>query len=35
MKNIGLIHDPEMDESTRQLIADKRAASDQAGAKLT
>ncbi|MEO7068324.1 MAG: NrdJb [Rhodanobacter sp.] len=26
MKNIGLIRDPEMDESTRQLIADKRAA---------
>jgi len=30
MKNIGLIHDPEMDESTRQLIAEKRAAYEQA-----
>ncbi|WP_329741517.1 NrdJb [Dyella sp. A6] len=29
MKNIGLIHDPEMDESTRQLIAEKRAAYEQ------
>jgi hypothetical protein len=26
MKNIGLIHDPELDESTRKLIAEKRAA---------
>ena len=26
MKNIGLIHDPEMDEATRKLIAEKRAA---------
>lgn len=26
MKMIGLIHDPEMDESTRKLIAEKRAA---------
>ncbi|KRF01879.1 NrdJb [Frateuria sp. Soil773] len=33
MKNIGLIHDPEMDESTRRLIAEKRAAYEQAGAK--
>jgi hypothetical protein len=33
MKNIGLIHDPEMDESTRKLIAEKRAAYEQAGAK--
>jgi hypothetical protein len=33
MKNIGLIHDPEMDAATRQLIADKRAAYEQAGAK--
>ena len=30
MKNIGLIHDPEMDESTRKLIAEKRAAYEQA-----
>jgi len=30
MKNIGLIHDPEMDESTRRLIAEKRAAYEQA-----
>ncbi|KQX95366.1 NrdJb [Rhodanobacter sp. Root480] len=33
MKNIGLIHDPEMDEATRKLIAEKRAAFEQAGAK--
>ncbi|OOG53336.1 NrdJb [Rhodanobacter sp. C03] len=33
MKNIGLIHDPEMDAATRQLIADKRAAYEAAGAK--
>jgi hypothetical protein len=33
MKNIGLIHDPEMDDATRKLIADKRAAYEQAGAK--
>jgi len=26
MKSIGLIHDPEMSEATRQLIAEKRAA---------
>jgi hypothetical protein len=33
MKNIGMIHDPEMDDATRKLIADKRAAYEQAGAK--
>jgi len=33
MKNIGLIHDPEMDEATRRLIAEKRAAYESAGAK--
>jgi hypothetical protein len=33
MKNIGLIHDPEMDEATRQLIAEKRAAYEKAGEK--
>jgi len=33
MKNIGLIHDPEMDAATRQLIADKRKAFEAAGAK--
>jgi hypothetical protein len=33
MKNIGLIHDPEMDEATRKLIAEKRAAYEAAGAK--
>jgi hypothetical protein len=33
MKNIGMIHDPEMDEATRQLIADKRAAYEAASAK--
>jgi len=32
MKNIGLIHDPEMDEATRKLIAEKRAAYEQASA---
>jgi hypothetical protein len=30
MKSIGLIHDPEMDESTRKLIAEKRAAYEAA-----
>jgi hypothetical protein len=35
MKNIGLIHDPEMDESTRHLIAEKRAAYEAASAKKT
>ena len=33
MKNIGLIHDPEMDEARRHLIAEKRAAYEAAGAK--
>jgi hypothetical protein len=33
MKNIGLIHDPEMDDATRKLIAEKRTAYEQAGAK--
>ncbi|HEY8585089.1 MAG TPA: NrdJb [Rhodanobacter sp.] len=33
MKNIGLIHDPEMDDSTRKLIADKRKAFEALGAK--
>ncbi|OOG57817.1 NrdJb [Rhodanobacter sp. B05] len=33
MKNIGLIHDPEMDEATRKLIVEKRAAYEAAGAK--
>jgi hypothetical protein len=33
MKNIGLIHDPEMDDATRRLIADKRAAYESASAK--
>jgi hypothetical protein len=33
MKNIGLIHDPEMDEATRKLIAEKRAAYEAAGSK--
>ena len=33
MKNIGLIHDPEMDDATRQMIADKRAAYEAGGAK--
>jgi hypothetical protein len=33
MKNIGLIHDPEMDEGTRKLIAEKRRAYEAATAK--
>ena len=33
MKNIGLIHDPEMDEATRKLIAEKRKAYEAAGSK--
>ena len=33
MKNIGLIHAPEMDDATRKLIAEKRAAYEAAGAK--
>ena len=33
MKNIGLIHDPEMNEATRKLIAEKRKAYEAAGAK--
>ncbi len=33
MKNIGLIHDPEMDEGTRKLIAEKRAAYEALGSK--
>ncbi|MEO8747099.1 MAG: NrdJb, partial [Rhodanobacter sp.] len=33
MKNIGLLHDPEMDEATRTLIAEKRKAYEAAGAK--
>ncbi|HUH30998.1 MAG TPA: NrdJb, partial [Rhodanobacter sp.] len=33
MKNIGLIHDPEMDDATRKLIAEKRAAYEALGAK--
>ena len=33
MKNIGLIHDPEMDAATRQLIAEKRAAYEALDAK--
>lgn len=33
MKNIGLIHDPEMDEATRKLIAEKRAAYEAVSAK--
>jgi hypothetical protein len=33
MKTIGLIHDPEMDESTRRLIAEKRAAYEAATVK--
>ena len=37
MKMIGLIHDPEMDESTRKLVAEKRAAYEAlaAGKKAT
>ena len=33
MKNIGLIHDPEMDEGTRKLIAEKRKAYEAATTK--
>ncbi|WEN15111.1 NrdJb [Rhodanobacter sp. AS-Z3] len=33
MKNIGMIHDPEMDAATRQLIVEKRAAYEAASAK--
>ncbi|TAM27205.1 MAG: NrdJb [Rhodanobacter sp.] len=33
MKNIGLIHDPEMSDSQRALIAEKRAAYEALGAK--
>ena len=33
MKNIGLIHDPEMDEATRKLIAEKRKAYEAATTK--
>ncbi|MGE7139314.1 NrdJb [Luteibacter sp. NPDC031894] len=33
MKSIGLIHDPEMSDATRQLIAEKRAAYEKAAAK--
>jgi hypothetical protein len=33
MKSIGLIHDPEMSEATRKLIAEKRAAYENANAK--
>jgi len=33
MKNIGLIHDPEMDDATRHLIAEKRAAYEAVHAK--
>ena len=33
MKSIGLIHDPEMSDATRQLIAEKRAAYEAATAK--
>ena len=32
MKNIGLIHDPEMDEAQRKLVAEKRAAYEAASA---
>ncbi|WP_049621557.1 NrdJb [Frateuria defendens] len=35
MKSIGLIHDPEMDESTRRLVAEKRAAYEAASKKNT
>jgi hypothetical protein len=35
MKNIGLIVDPEMDDATRKLIAEKRAAYEQASAKVS
>ncbi len=33
MKNVGLIHDPEMDEATRKLVAEKRTACEALGAK--
>jgi hypothetical protein len=33
MKNIGLIHDPEMDEATRKLVMEKRKAYEAAGEK--
>jgi hypothetical protein len=33
MKNIGLIHDPEMSDGQRALIAEKRAAYEQAAGK--
>jgi hypothetical protein len=33
MKSIGLIHDPEMSDATRQLIAEKRAAYEKGNAK--
>jgi hypothetical protein len=33
MKSIGLIHDPEMSDSTRALIAEKRAAYEAAAKK--
>ena len=33
MKNIGLIHDPDMDDATRKLIAEKRAAYEAIGDK--
>jgi hypothetical protein len=33
MKNIGLIHDPEMDDATRKLTAEKRAAYEQGRCK--
>jgi hypothetical protein len=33
MKNIGLIHDPEMSDSQRALIAEKRAAYEAAASK--
>ncbi|QWT20139.1 hypothetical protein KPL74_20640 [Bacillus sp. NP157] len=32
MKSIGLIHDPEMDDATKRLIAEKRAAYEKAAA---
>lgn len=35
MKSIGLIHDPDMSDATRQLIAEKRAAYEKANAKPT
>jgi hypothetical protein len=33
MKSIGLIHDPDMDEATKRLIAEKRAAYEKSTAK--